>query len=253
MVRTQILKARDESRDRLVEWGNTRTSEGKLTFNFTYYPPFQHVRSILQELQMLLVPDQNHKKVFLGVPIMGFRNGNSLKDCLVIAVLPKMGNTGDSEPCEKSTCQVCDHIITTNTFTTKGCGEVLKIQSGTLNCDSKTFLFNWNTKFLMVVYMFETLKKSSTFGLIIITVNTNLFEKPNRMYHRSFFINTIFKIASKSLMIGKSLCETYKKNFKKGNFLAIQIENILPRKNEKLEKIYIYFNHTQSKMVLAII
>ena len=105
----------------------------------------------------------------------------------------------------------------------------------------------------MVVYMFETLKKSSTFGLIIITVNTNLFEKPNRMYHRSFFINTIFKIASKSLMIGKSLCETYRKNFKKGNFLAIQIENILPRKNEKLEKIYIYFNHTQSKMVLAII
>ena len=54
-------------------------------------------------------------------------------------------------------------------------------------------------------------------------------------------------------MIGKSLCETYRKNFKKGNFLAIQIENILPRKNEKLEKIYIYFNHTQSKMVLAII
>ena len=91
---------------------------------------------------MLLVPDQNHKKVFLGVPIMGFRNGNSLKDCLVIAVLPKMSNTGDSEPCEKSTCQVCDHIITTNTFTTKGCGEVLKIQSGTLNYDSKTFLFN---------------------------------------------------------------------------------------------------------------
>ena len=144
MVRTQILKARDESRDRLLEQGNTRTSESKLTFNFTFYPPFQHVRSILQELQMLLVPDQNHKKVFLGVPIMGFRNGNSLKDCLVIAVLPNMGNTGDSEPCEKGSCQVCDHIITTNTFATKTCGEILKIQSGTLN--SKKFLFQMRYK-----------------------------------------------------------------------------------------------------------
>ena len=39
------------------------------------------------------------------------------------AVLPKMDNAGGSEPCGKGTCQVCDHIITTNTFTTKACGE----------------------------------------------------------------------------------------------------------------------------------
>ena len=38
------------------------------------------------------------------------------------ASLSKMDNTGDSEPCRKFTCQVCDHIITTNTVTTKTCG-----------------------------------------------------------------------------------------------------------------------------------
>ena len=57
MVRTQILKARGESRGSLLERGNTRTSESKLTFNITYYPAFQNVRSILEELQILLAPD----------------------------------------------------------------------------------------------------------------------------------------------------------------------------------------------------
>ena len=37
MVRAQILKARGESRDSLLERGNTRTSESKITFSITYY------------------------------------------------------------------------------------------------------------------------------------------------------------------------------------------------------------------------
>ena len=64
MVRMQILKARGESRDSHLEQGNTRTSESKRTFNITYYPAFQNVRSILKELQILLAPDKEHKKVF---------------------------------------------------------------------------------------------------------------------------------------------------------------------------------------------
>ena len=54
----------------------------------------------------------------------------------------------------------------------------------------------------MIVLM-EKLKQSFAFGLIIIKVNTDLFEKENRTYHRSIFINTIFKIAIEVLMIGK--------------------------------------------------
>ena len=48
-----------------------------------------------------------------------------------------MDNTGCSEPCGKRTCRVCDHIFTTKTFTTKSCGEVFKIQSRPLNCNSE--------------------------------------------------------------------------------------------------------------------
>ena len=141
MVRTQILKARGESRDSLLERGNTRTSESKLIVNITYYPAFQSVRSILEKLQILLAPHKEHEKVFPEVPIVGFRNGKSLKDYLVRAPLPKMDNAGGSEPCVKGTCQVCDHIITTNTFTTKACGEVFKIQSVPLNCNSEKVLY----------------------------------------------------------------------------------------------------------------
>ena len=141
MVRTQILKVRGVSKDSLLERENIRTSESKSTFNITYYPEFQNVRSILQELQILLAPDKEHKKVFSEVPIVRFRNGKSLKDYLVRAALPKMDNAGGSEPCGKGTCQVCDHIITTNTFTTKACGEVFKIQSGSLNCNSEKVFY----------------------------------------------------------------------------------------------------------------
>ena len=133
MVRTQILKARGQSRNSLFEWGNTRTSESKLTFNMTYYPAFQNVRSILQVLQILLAPDKKDKKVFSGVAIVELPNGKSLKGCLVRAAFPNMDNAGGSDPCEKSTCQVCDYIITTNTFTTKACRETFKLQSWPLN------------------------------------------------------------------------------------------------------------------------
>ena len=60
MVRMQILKARDESRDSL-EQRNTKTSDSKLTFNITYYPVFHNVRHILEKLQILLAPDKEQK------------------------------------------------------------------------------------------------------------------------------------------------------------------------------------------------
>ena len=78
----------------------------------------------MEEPQILLAPDEEQKKVFLEVPIVGFQNGKSFKDCLVRAALLQMGNAGWSERCGKGTCQVCDHRFTTNAFTTKSFGEV---------------------------------------------------------------------------------------------------------------------------------
>ena len=111
MARMQILKARGASKDSLLEQGKTRTSESNLSLNITYYPVFQNVRSILEELQILLAPDKEYQKVFPQVLIVGFINGKSLNDYLVRAALPKMDNAGGSEPCWKGIYQVCDHIM----------------------------------------------------------------------------------------------------------------------------------------------
>ena len=61
--------------------------------NITYYPVFQNIRNILQELHLLLAPDKEHEKVFPNVPVVGFRNGKSLEDYLIRAVLPKTNET----------------------------------------------------------------------------------------------------------------------------------------------------------------
>ena len=63
MVRKQVLRAREHSRESLLEKVKSESNQRKLTFNITYYPVFQNVRNILQELHILLTPDQEHKKV----------------------------------------------------------------------------------------------------------------------------------------------------------------------------------------------
>ena len=60
-----------------------------------------------------------------------------------------------------------------------------------------------DVKFVMILPMLEKIKQSFVFGLIILKVNTDLFEKENITYHRSVFIHTIFKTAIEVLMIGK--------------------------------------------------
>ena len=129
MVRKYVSRTREHSRESLLEKMKPECDQSKLTFNITYYPVFQNVRNILQELHILLTPDQGHKTVFQDVSVVGFCNGKSLKNHLVRAKLPNVEITGRSEACGKEKCEVCDFICNTDTFTTKACGETFKIQS----------------------------------------------------------------------------------------------------------------------------
>ena len=74
MIRKQILRAQEHSREDHLERGKTETSKPKRTFNITYYPVFQNIRNILQELHLLLAPDKEYK-VFPDAPVVGFRSG----------------------------------------------------------------------------------------------------------------------------------------------------------------------------------
>ena len=137
MVRKQVLRALEHSRESLLEKVKSESDQKKLTSNITSYPVFQNVRNILQELYIILTLDQVHKKVFQDIPVVGFRNGKSLKDHLVRAKLSNVETIGRLESSGKGKCQLCDYICDTDTFTTKACGETFKIQSGILNFNSQ--------------------------------------------------------------------------------------------------------------------
>ena len=111
-------------------------------FNITYYPAFQSTKTILEELQILLAPDKEHHKVFLNVPIVGFRNRkSSLKDHLVRASLPIFNNTLGSEPYGKRNYQVCQFILHIDNFSPITTDESFKINKGPLNCNSRKFVY----------------------------------------------------------------------------------------------------------------
>ena len=91
------------------------------------------------------------------------------------ATLPKIDSVEGSQPCGKGTWQLCDNIIRTNTFP-KVCEELLKIQSGPLDCNLENVFYLLRVKFVMMPPMLERLKQSSTCGLITIKVNIDLFK-----------------------------------------------------------------------------
>ena len=80
----------------------------------------------------------------------------------------------------------------------------------------------------MILIMFEKLRQSFVFGLIIIKVNTDLFEKENRTYHRSVFICTIFKIAIEVLMTLFQKCETHKQLKERETFWQQKLKTFYP-------------------------
>ena len=126
MIRKPILRAREHSRNDLLEREKQQMSEQKLTFNITYYPAFQNVRAIMEELHILLTPKKEHKKLFPNVPVIGFRNGESMKDFLVRATLSKIN--GRCEPCGKKSCLLCDSISTARPSQQKLAKKLLKFR-----------------------------------------------------------------------------------------------------------------------------
>ena len=122
-------------------------SEQKLTFSITYYPAFQNVRTIMEELHILLTPNKEHMQVFPNVPVIGFQNGKSLEDFLVRATLPKLNESGRCEPYGKKLVQSVTHrllcvlISTATTFTTEACYETFNIDNGPLTCGSEKVLY----------------------------------------------------------------------------------------------------------------
>ena len=62
-------------------------------------PIFWHARKILEELHVILASDDVHKKVFLNVPLIGFKIYENFKAHLVTSQSPDLHEVDRSIPC----------------------------------------------------------------------------------------------------------------------------------------------------------
>ena len=117
-VEDQIKRACLFDRDELLVRKRPET-EYKISLNIEYNSAFQKIGKVLNELNCILQGDSDHRKTFSEVPIVGFRNGKSLKSILVKAVLPKVETHKVEKGCVKcggKRCEVCVNIKETREF-----------------------------------------------------------------------------------------------------------------------------------------
>ena len=93
------------SRNDTLQREKQKVSEKKLSFTITYYPAFQNVRSIIEQLDVLLFPSKNIRRYLLMFILQGFGMARALR----ITWLDHVGKN----------CLDCDSISTTTTFATE--------------------------------------------------------------------------------------------------------------------------------------
>ena len=110
-LRQEFSRAEGLNRQRRV------ANKNRFVFNITYHPVFSNLKNILSEIHLLLTPDREHRKAFEKIPIIGFRKTKSLKDVLPRAkVAPLERKTGCCRSCGGTRCEICKHVVTTETF-----------------------------------------------------------------------------------------------------------------------------------------
>ena len=123
LVREQILKARKFKRSELLSRERAERDPPNLILNITYHPSFAKFKAILSEIHILLTPNEEHRKVFADIPVVGFKRGKSLKDLLVRAKLPNIESEqqettrGSCGHCHYRACKICKDLPETETFT----------------------------------------------------------------------------------------------------------------------------------------
>ena len=133
------------------------------------------------------MPDKEHQKVFPKFPIVGFRNGKSLKDLLVRASLPILNQTLGSEPCGKRNCQVCQFIINTDTFSPIATDETFKINKGPLNCNSKKVVYLSECKKCKNPYVGKAQTKfRMRLNIKVLTNPSKLKNEKQKLFHRHY-------------------------------------------------------------------
>ena len=142
LVRKQVLRGRAFNRNFLLNKETNMSKSNIITLNITYHPAFARIRDILSKIHLLLTPNDEHRKVFPDIPLVGFKRAKSLKDMLVRAKLPKVNQEqGYCKKCQKKRCEVCKVLVETNSFSDRNGQNAFVIKSGELNCDSQFVVY----------------------------------------------------------------------------------------------------------------
>ena len=113
-----------------------KRNDYKLVFNIPYHPNFFNLKDTMSLLHLLLTPDQEHQQVFDNVPILVTEEWK--KDILVRAkVLPVLKNEGFCGSCKKSRCEICEHIVSTDSFKSIMTQRTYFIRPPDLECSSE--------------------------------------------------------------------------------------------------------------------
>ena len=116
-------------------------------FNIIYHPNLSNLKDTMSFLHLLLTPDQEHQQVSHKVPIIGFGRAKSLKDILVRAeVPPVLKNERFCGPCKKSRCEICQHIVRTNSFKSTTMQRTYFIRPPDLKCSSENVVYLFTCK-----------------------------------------------------------------------------------------------------------
>ena len=159
LVRRQILRARKLKRDDLLDRAPIK-KDSKLVLNVTYHPAHSKVKNVLSDIHLLLTPNEEHRRVFHNVPIVGFKRCKSLKDILVRARLPTENKgPGESCTCGGERCGVCSFVKRSQTFTDKSGLTSYEIRGDKLHCNSKNVVYMVQCKTCLKQYVGSTCTK----------------------------------------------------------------------------------------------
>ena len=119
--------------------------EDRLVLNLTYHPLLKDFQKVLNEAQILLTPNEEHKTVFgEKPPMIGWRKARTLKDYLVRA---KINNNDTKESkstrCNGKRCQVCQYIEETCEFEDAD-GNKYDIRKGVINCNTDFTVYKFH-------------------------------------------------------------------------------------------------------------
>ena len=122
VVKQQILKAKKFTRKDLFNQDFKAKGRNKLVFNnFTYHPAYSKLKHTLSNINLLLTPDAQHRKIFPGVLIVGFKWGKNFKDLSVRGNVA-MKKEKDEKSCgfQGKRCEVHTVSEEKNTFIRSG-------------------------------------------------------------------------------------------------------------------------------------